>query len=375
MHELGHNLNLHHGGDDDEQLQAELRQRHELRPAVRHPPRRRRHHPRLLAAARRARRLDVAASHRSRPSTRTTSTRTIVLDAADNRTGSSSSTKRAPRSRTRCHSVPTGTATRTPRRDRARVSNIDDDGSDNGRPEACDNDDRGSTLTGADDWTVRVAVVPQFGDSTTARSPEPTTSRPSQDLQTMRRALNTTDLALTLTDSPDPVAAGTDLTYTSRSPTADPTRPTRCRSRHASRRRRRSCQHRRDARSAVVTLDVQPRRAARRREPCRSRSRSPCPPTSSTTTAGRRRSPPQRTCDEPGRARRRTPAGDNTAATDTIGDRRGRRRGSPSAASTRRWRCSSASRSSATLSVGVTTTARRARWTRRLTTSATARAE
>src|SRR4029453_3514523 len=66
----------------------------------------------------------------------------------------------------------------------------------------------------ADDWSFVSLSFHGFGDAADAAitpeiEPEPT----SDQLDTQNRELNTTDLAVTQTDSPDPVAAGTDLAY------------------------------------------------------------------------------------------------------------------------------------------------------------------
>ncbi|HEX6863362.1 MAG TPA: hypothetical protein VF414_11130, partial [Thermoanaerobaculia bacterium] len=85
----------------------------------------------------------------------------------------------------------------------------------NGRPANCRNGSSNSTLTGHHDWNVISLPFRQFGDSADGAvnptsDPEPTT----EDLEALRRELNTTDLALTLADAPDPAIAGTDLLYT-----------------------------------------------------------------------------------------------------------------------------------------------------------------
>jgi len=81
-------------------------------------------------------------------------------------------------------------------------------------PARCANSASNSTLTGHDDWTRISLPFRQFGDSADAainpfNEPEPTLD----ELQQLEEALNTTDLAILKSDSPDPVAAGTDLTY------------------------------------------------------------------------------------------------------------------------------------------------------------------
>jgi uncharacterized repeat protein (TIGR01451 family) len=92
--------------------------------------------------------------------------------------------------------------------------NVDTSGT-NGRPSACTNGGSGSTLTGHNDWN-RVSIrFRQFGDSDDgAIGPELDPVPTLQDLQILQQELNTTDLELSVSDSPDPVAAGTQLTYT-----------------------------------------------------------------------------------------------------------------------------------------------------------------
>lgn len=81
-------------------------------------------------------------------------------------------------------------------------------------PARCANSTSNSTLTGHDDWTRISLPFRQFGDSADAaidpvNEPEPTLD----ELQRLEEALNTTDLAISKGDSPDPVAAGTELIY------------------------------------------------------------------------------------------------------------------------------------------------------------------
>jgi uncharacterized repeat protein (TIGR01451 family) len=92
-------------------------------------------------------------------------------------------------------------------------ANIDTFGKD-GRPAACDNDDQ-DELHGADDWSYVSLSFHGFGEvSDAALRPEPDPVPTSEDLAAMWSTLNTTDLAVSQADAPDPVAAGTQLTYT-----------------------------------------------------------------------------------------------------------------------------------------------------------------
>ncbi|WP_405718726.1 hypothetical protein OG607_03775 [Streptomyces sp. NBC_01537] len=92
-------------------------------------------------------------------------------------------------------------------------ANIDTSGRD-GRPKSCTNDDL-DELNGADDWSYVSLSFHSFGDSSNGAirsEPEPVPTL--EDLESMYREINTTDLAVSQSDSPDPVAAGTDLGYT-----------------------------------------------------------------------------------------------------------------------------------------------------------------
>lgn len=83
------------------------------------------------------------------------------------------------------------------------------------RPAACQNSATDSTLTGHDDWSVIAIPFRQFGDSDdSAINPETDLVPTLEDRDAMLEAINTTDVGVTVSDSPDPVAAGTNLTYT-----------------------------------------------------------------------------------------------------------------------------------------------------------------
>jgi uncharacterized repeat protein (TIGR01451 family) len=84
-----------------------------------------------------------------------------------------------------------------------------------GGPKACKNGSNDDTLNGADDWTKVSIPFRQFGDSADGAIDPETEDVPTlQELQDLDTALNTTDLSVGIADSPDPVAAGTQLTYT-----------------------------------------------------------------------------------------------------------------------------------------------------------------
>ncbi len=85
----------------------------------------------------------------------------------------------------------------------------------NGAPAACTNGATNDAMNGFHDWNAISLPFRQFGDSASAAINPETQQEPTlQDLLRLREELNTTDVALTKTDSPDPVAAGTNLTYT-----------------------------------------------------------------------------------------------------------------------------------------------------------------
>lgn len=91
--------------------------------------------------------------------------------------------------------------------------NIDTSGSD-GNPKACTNDDTDDEVEPANDWLYVSLSFHGFGDASDgAIRPEENTVPTSQELASMRQELNRTDLVISQTDSPDPVAAGTSVTY------------------------------------------------------------------------------------------------------------------------------------------------------------------
>lgn len=84
-----------------------------------------------------------------------------------------------------------------------------------GGPSACENGSSSSSLSGHDDWSRIAIQFRQFGDADDAPiNPveEPEITR--EELEELEEELNTTDLAIDKVDDPDPVAAGDDLTYT-----------------------------------------------------------------------------------------------------------------------------------------------------------------
>jgi uncharacterized repeat protein (TIGR01451 family) len=84
----------------------------------------------------------------------------------------------------------------------------------NGSPKACKNG-TDNTLNGDSDWNKLSIPFRQFGDSADGAMDPETDVMPTQDeLEALNTELNTTDLAVSIVDSPDPVAAGTQVSYT-----------------------------------------------------------------------------------------------------------------------------------------------------------------
>lgn len=91
--------------------------------------------------------------------------------------------------------------------------NIDDNASGGG-PAACDNGSSSSTLNGYDDWTNIALGFRQFGDSSDGAINEVLEPELTLDeLLELQEQLDTADVAIAVTDSIDPGVAGTQLTY------------------------------------------------------------------------------------------------------------------------------------------------------------------
>ncbi|HEX4862732.1 MAG TPA: hypothetical protein VFV02_01595, partial [Acidimicrobiales bacterium] len=91
--------------------------------------------------------------------------------------------------------------------------NVDTVGTNN-QPAACSNGSSGSILAGAEDWVFVSLPFRQFGDAAGAPiSPETDPVPRLEDLQILRQELNRTDLSIGVTDSPEPAVAGAQFTY------------------------------------------------------------------------------------------------------------------------------------------------------------------
>ncbi|MFI6597981.1 hypothetical protein ACIBHX_17110 [Nonomuraea sp. NPDC050536] len=93
----------------------------------------------------------------------------------------------------------------------ANVDNADP----SGNPKKCVNTSTTSTLKGYDDWSHISLPFHESADSADAPvNPETEPELTEEEIQQLWQTLNTADLSVALSDSPDPVGAGTDLTYT-----------------------------------------------------------------------------------------------------------------------------------------------------------------
>ncbi len=99
------------------------------------------------------------------------------------------------------------------------TQNINDAGPPNGagnrNPAACVNGLNNETLGGFDGWDSIVIPFLQYGDSLTQKINAEENNPPTiEDRKAMFEAINTADVRVTIADSPDPVGAGEQLTYT-----------------------------------------------------------------------------------------------------------------------------------------------------------------
>ena len=89
-----------------------------------------------------------------------------------------------------------------------------DDADTNGNPGDCDNGSTNDTHTTFDDWHAISLQFRQFGDAEDgAINKEDTPNISLPEMLELEEELNTTDISINKIDSVDPVAAGTNLTY------------------------------------------------------------------------------------------------------------------------------------------------------------------
>lgn len=209
MHELGHTLNLHHGGGED----------HNCKPnyvsVMSYTSQfgiRRQHGGRIFDYSPVRRNLSDS-GNRSRAPLPTLDERhldeTQLLDAADdsNRTVHSGP---GGESQLDLDSRPNWNQDTDPPNETDVAVDLDLG------PDACTKHNKELTAyAGAEDWPFVSLSFHGFGDAADA-AVAPLDDRPltTAELRALERSLTTTDLVVSVTDSPDPVAAGNDLTYT-----------------------------------------------------------------------------------------------------------------------------------------------------------------
>lgn len=82
-------------------------------------------------------------------------------------------------------------------------------------PSGCTNSSTNETMGGSDDWTYVSLPFRQFGESANAAINRESADVPTySELLAMHEEANTTDVGVTVADNPDPVAAGRDIVYT-----------------------------------------------------------------------------------------------------------------------------------------------------------------
>lgn len=218
MHELGHNLNLRHGGDDHEHCKPNFVSvmNYDLQMGIQRvgggqildfsPPRR------LLDGRLRgsAPLADLVENNLNE---------NIVLDPTDLNNRFTFVNEPGEKVQANLSGKPNWSgddAKDDPPYEPKVIANIDTASPDPNRdPAACVNDKKNSTFKGADDWSYVSLAFRQFGDSDDAAIGAETDDVPTtQELLRLREEINKTDLGITMSDTPDPVAAGTDVTYT-----------------------------------------------------------------------------------------------------------------------------------------------------------------
>jgi hypothetical protein len=211
MHELGHTLNLHHGGDVDANckpnyvsvmnydLQFGIPQNGGGRVLDYSPPRFAGGHGVAPLIPLDERKLDES----------------LVLDGTDPSNRFIFVNSRGRKSQRPLNGPADWNADGTPPSASGLPVNIDTSDSVSGGPSNCTNNVLSTNLTGHDDWSNIALSFRQFGDSADgAINPVPELEPTRDELAQQRRDINTTDLSLRLSDAPDPVAAGEQLVLT-----------------------------------------------------------------------------------------------------------------------------------------------------------------
>ena len=207
MHELGHTLNLHHGGDNDANCKPNylsvmnydhfVIQRLDGSDVIDYSP------PRQPNGARGSAPLDPLAEN--------SLSETSILDPADPQSFLVYTDAAARKRQSLVGAAVDWNGNGVPGQSGLTV-NIDTSDLTSGYPAACTNTDL-NTLTGHDDWLNILLPFQQFAESAMGPinpvpGPEPT----DDQILAHRRALNTTDLAIAATGPAGPYEAGVQLT-------------------------------------------------------------------------------------------------------------------------------------------------------------------
>lgn len=95
------------------------------------------------------------------------------------------------------------------------LGDLGDPAPDGTRTRTCEKNKGLTAYSGDEDWVFASLSFHGFGDAADgAIAPHDERLPTEAELRALYRSLNTTDLVTSVTDSPDPVAAGNDLTYT-----------------------------------------------------------------------------------------------------------------------------------------------------------------
>lgn len=94
--------------------------------------------------------------------------------------------------------------------------NIDTKDASSGEPDDCGNGSSSRTLTGFDDWSAISIPFRQFGDAKDGpvNPPHDITDPTTEELLQQQQDANTTDVSIDKADDPDPAVAGEEVVYT-----------------------------------------------------------------------------------------------------------------------------------------------------------------